>query len=77
MFDVWIHRESEPPCQDEFRCQKCGYENNADYNAAKNIGWKSLRRDQNRSEGGALIGVRLNSGMLNEEGIKPLPRTNG
>jgi IS605 OrfB family transposase len=60
-------------CQDEFRCQKCGYENHADYNAAKNIGLKYLRRNQTGTDGGAPIGVRLNSGMLNGKGVKPLP----
>lgn len=29
--------------QAEFCCQKCGYEVNADYNAAKNIEFKMLR----------------------------------
>jgi transposase, IS605 OrfB family, central region len=35
------NRESE-----SFACQKCGYENHADYNAAKNIGLRFLRRNQ-------------------------------
>lgn len=61
------------PCQDEFRCQQCGYENHADYNAAKNIGLKYLRRNQTGADGGAPIGVRLHSGMLNGKGVKPLP----
>jgi IS605 OrfB family transposase len=63
------------PCQDEFRCQKCDYENHADYNAAKNIGLKYLRRNQTGADGGAPIGVRLHSGMLNGKGVKPLPTT--
>jgi len=29
-----------------FECLKCGYENHADYNAAKNIGLRYLRRNQ-------------------------------
>nr|WP_233488552.1 hypothetical protein [Halodesulfurarchaeum formicicum] len=40
---------------------KCGYENQADYNAAKNIGLRYLRRNQTGSGGGAPVGVRLNS----------------
>ena len=37
---------------EEFACQKCGYENHADYNAAKNIGLRYLRRNQT-GDGGA------------------------
>jgi IS605 OrfB family transposase len=51
-----------------FACQKCGYENHADYNAAKNIGWKYLRRRQNADDGGAPVDVRLNRGTLNVGG---------
>ncbi|WP_226008221.1 RNA-guided endonuclease InsQ/TnpB family protein [Natrinema salinisoli] len=53
---------------EDFECLKCGYENHADYNAAKNIGLRYLRRTQTGSDGGAPLGVRLNSGMLNENG---------
>jgi putative transposase len=51
-----------------FDCQKCGYENHADYNAAKNIGLRYLRRNQTGGDGGAPLGVRLNSGTLNVSG---------
>jgi len=53
---------------ESFACQKCGYENHADYNAAKNIGLRYLRRNQTGDDGGAPLGVRLNSGTLNENG---------
>jgi putative transposase len=53
---------------EDFECLKCGYENHADYNAAKNIGVRYFRRDQTGGDGGALLGVRLNSGMLNVNG---------
>ena len=53
---------------ESFGCQKCGYENHADYNAAKNIGLRYLRRNQTGDDGGASLGVRLNSGILNENG---------
>ena len=57
-----------------FECLKCGYENHADYNAAKNIGLRYLRESQTGSGGGALLGVRLNSGMLNVNGgYSPAP----
>jgi putative transposase len=51
-----------------FECLKCEYENHADYNAAKNIGLRYLRRNQTGGGGGAPVGVRLNSGMLNANG---------
>jgi len=57
---------------DSFECQRCGYENHADYNASKNIGLKFLR-NQTGGEGGAPVGVRLNSGMLTTNGVVPVP----
>jgi len=51
-----------------FCCQKCGYENHADYNASKNIGLQYLRRRQNAGDGGAPVDVRLNRGTLNVNG---------
>ena len=53
---------------EEFECLKCSYQNHADYNAAKNIGLRYLRRNQTGSGGGAPVGVRLNSGTLNANG---------
>jgi putative transposase len=53
---------------EDFACLKCGYENHADYNAAKNIGLRYLRRNQTGDGGGAPVGVRLNRGMLNANG---------
>ena len=53
---------------EEFECQKCGYENHADYNAAKNIGLRYLRRNQTGGDRGAPLGVRLNSGTMNVNG---------
>ncbi|GAB3421499.1 RNA-guided endonuclease TnpB family protein [Haloparvum alkalitolerans] len=53
---------------EDFLCLKCGYENHADYNAAKNIGLRYLRRNQTGGGGGAPVGVRLNRGMLNANG---------
>ena len=58
---------------EKFACRDCGYENHADYNAAKNIGLKLLRRNQTGADGGAPVGVRLNTGMLNANGVKPVP----
>lgn len=53
---------------EDFACLKCGYENHADYNAAKNIGLRYLRRNQTGDGGGAPVGVRLNRGTLNANG---------
>lgn len=60
------------PSPESFCCQSCGYANHADYNAAKNIGLKFLR-SQTGTEGGVPVGVRLNSGMVNTNGIQPVP----
>ncbi|MDG5775208.1 zinc ribbon domain-containing protein [Haloarculaceae archaeon H-GB1-1] len=54
--------------QDEFERLKCVYDFHADYNATKNIGLKYLRDQQKSGRGGAPVGVRLNSGMLNVNG---------
>ncbi len=51
-----------------FACLRCGYANHADYNAAKNIGLRYLRRNQTGDGGGAPVGVRLNRGTLNANG---------
>ena len=56
------NRETE-----SFNCLRCGYESHADYNAAKNIGLRCLRRNQTGG-GGAPAGVRLNSGTVNVNG---------
>ncbi|ESS11068.1 MAG: transposase, IS605 OrfB family, central region [uncultured archaeon A07HR60] len=52
----------------QFECLKCEYQNDADYNAAKNIGLRYLRQNQTGADGGAPVGVRLNSGTLNVNG---------
>lgn len=52
----------------KFKCRKCGYENHADYNAAKNVGMKYLRRSKKVTGGGASVGVRLNNGTLKANG---------
>ncbi len=58
---------------EDFECLKCEYENHADYNAAKNIGLRYLRRNQTGDDGGAPVGVRLNSGTLNANGAYDPP----
>ena len=64
--------EDNRSSQDSFECLKCGYANHADYNAAKNIGYRLLR-NQNGGEGGGPVGVRLNTGMLNASGVTAAP----
>ncbi|QOS12692.1 transposase [Haloferax sp. Atlit-10N] len=62
-----------------FECLKCGYEVNADYNAAKNIGVRYVRKETHKlrsspksGSGDAPVDVRLNGGMLNGESHQPL-----
>jgi putative transposase len=54
--------------QAKFCCQKCGYEINADYNAAKNIGFRRLRAGQKSPHGRATRHLALKSGTLNVNG---------
>jgi IS605 OrfB family transposase len=60
--------ENNRPEQETFACQKCGYENHADYNAAKNVAVRycrrSLRRNQTGGGGGAPVDVALNGGTM-------------
>ncbi len=58
---------------EDFGCLKCGYENHADYNAAKNIGLRYLRRNQTGDGGGAPVGVRSNRGTSNANGVYEPP----
>ena len=62
----FTHRDNRDG--EAFDCQMCGYQNHADYNAAKNVGLRYLRRNQTGAGGGAPVGVRLNSGMVNANG---------
>ena len=63
----------------QFECQKCGYEVNADYNAAKNIGLRYARKRIHRlrsspksGSGDAPVDVRVNGGTLNGESHRPV-----
>jgi putative transposase len=53
---------------DEFECQKCGKELHADYNAARNIGWRLVQHWLNSGSGRADCQVALKSGVLNGNG---------
>ena len=44
--------EHNRPEQETFACQKCGYENYADYNAAKNVAVRCCRRLLRRTQTG-------------------------
>ncbi|WP_435348670.1 RNA-guided endonuclease InsQ/TnpB family protein [Haloarchaeobius sp. HRN-SO-5] len=64
---------------EHFECQKCGYEVNADYNGAKNIGlrYAQKRRHRLRSSpksggGDAPVDVRMNGGTVNGESHRPI-----
>ena len=60
--------EDNRPTQEDFECQKCGYENHADYNAGKNVAVRCcrrlLRRTQTGGDGGAPVNVALNGGTM-------------
>ena len=71
----FTHRDNR--LGEAFCCQKCGYENHADYNASKNIGLQYLRRGQNAGDGGAPVDVRLNRGTLNVNGEYSPPTVSG
>jgi IS605 OrfB family transposase len=64
---------------EHFCCQKCGYEVNADYNGAKNIGLRYARKRTHRlrsspksGSGDARVDVRVNGGTLNGESHRPI-----
>ena len=64
---------------EHFCCQKCGYEVNADYNAAKNIGVRYARKRTHRlrsspksGSGDAEVDLRVNGGTLNGESYQPI-----
>jgi len=52
------------PTRTEFRCQRCGSEANADYNAAKNIGMWYVRRGQQSSRRTGNSQLALKSGTV-------------
>nr|WP_282594521.1 transposase [Halomarina salina] len=56
------------PTRDEFLCQNCGSEANADYNAAKNIGLRYVRRGQQSSRRTGDGQLALKSGTVTPNG---------
>jgi putative transposase len=59
---------NRPNGDDEFCCQKCGYELHADYNAAKNVAWKHVQSGQKSPTGRANRQLALKSGTVNASG---------
>jgi putative transposase len=64
---------------EHFCCQKCEYEVNADYNAAKNIGLRYARKEHHRlrsrqksASGDVPVDVRLNRGTMTDDGPQPI-----
>ena len=62
---------------ERFECLKCGYAVNVDYNAAKSIGLRymrkrehSLRSSPTSRNADAPVDVRLNGGMVNGDGYR-------
>jgi IS605 OrfB family transposase len=56
------------PTRTNFRCQKCESEANADYNAAKNIGMRYVRRGQQSSRRTGNSQLALKSGTVTPSG---------
>jgi IS605 OrfB family transposase len=56
------------PTQADFSCQNCGYEVHADYNAAKNVGFKHVRSGQKSPTGRANRQLALKQGALSANG---------
>jgi IS605 OrfB family transposase len=56
------------PARNDFRCQKCESEANADYNAAKNIGLRYVRRGQQSSRRTGDSQLALKSGTVTPSG---------
>ena len=56
------------PTRNDFCCQKCGSEANADYNAAKNIGLRYVRRGQQSSRRTGDSQLALKSGTVTPNG---------
>lgn len=52
------------PSREHFRCQKCDHEANADYNAARNIGLRYVRRGRQSSRRTGDGQLALKSGTL-------------
>ncbi|WP_394324606.1 zinc ribbon domain-containing protein [Haloquadratum walsbyi] len=50
-------------CQDEFECQRCGKNNHADYNAAKNVAELYLPRGHQPFRGRSISQYAFNSGL--------------
>jgi putative transposase len=56
------------PTRDHFACQSCGSEANADYNAAKNIGMRYVRRGRQSSRRTGDSQLALKSGTVTPKG---------
>ncbi|EMA48157.1 IS1341-type transposase (TCE32) [Halococcus salifodinae DSM 8989] len=52
------------PSRGHFRCQKCDHEANADYNVARNIGFRYVRRGRQSSRRTGDGQLALKSGTL-------------
>jgi len=66
--------DANRPTRNGFRCQHCGSEANADYNAAKNIGLRYVRRGQQSSRRTGDSRLALKSGTVRPNGgFSPYP----
>lgn len=65
--------EASRPQRERFRCQACGYDVHADYNAAKNIGLRAVRCGRTSSHRTGASQCALKSGTLDPAGFTPYP----
>jgi IS605 OrfB family transposase len=71
------HRRNRPT-QSVFRCECCGYEVNADLNAARNVAWKYLAGIGTPDPGGHLVNVSIvGEGCSHLSAHKPPPSGGG
>jgi IS605 OrfB family transposase len=66
--DCGFTDEQNRPSRTDFQCQECGSEANADYNAAKNIGLRYVRRGHQSSRRTGDSQLALKSGTVTPNG---------
>jgi IS605 OrfB family transposase len=67
-------QDSNRPTRETFECQQCGNRNHADYNAAKNVAERYLRREQQSSRRRGVSQYALKSGTVTpNRGYTPYP----
>lgn len=73
---MWVTHEGNRD-GDEFECLKCGRELHADYNAARNVGWRLVQHRLESDAGRATSHLALKLGTLNANGDLGALNANG